>query len=154
MLKIPANGACQCGTCRYTVRAKPYVAYTCHCTECQKLSSSAFASLMQVPSESVEVTSGSPVTRERIADSGNVLESWFCPTCGSTLFAKNSARPRVRTIHIGTLDDARDVQVNAHIWMKRKLDWVNVPKTHRVFEEAGDWSEDYAHDMDRYKPGA
>ena len=152
MLQIPADGRCQCGRCRYTVNASPYVAYACHCMECQKLSSSAFASLMHVPSESVELTRGSPVSRERIADSGNVLETWFCPSCGSTLFAQNSSRPRVRTIHTGTLEHADDVEIDAHIWVKRKLPWVELPERHRFFEGAGDWSEDYADDPSRYMP--
>lgn len=149
---MPAKGRCQCGECRYTVNARPYVAYTCHCTECQKLSSSAFVSAMQVPAESVEVTGGAPATRERVADSGNVLKTWFCPSCGSALFARNSARPRLRTIHIGTLEHAADVEVSAHIWVKRKLPWVSLPKGHRIFDEAGDWSDDYADDPERYEP--
>jgi len=152
MLEIPANGRCQCGECAYTISANPYVAYTCHCNECQKLSSSAFATLMQVPSESVEIVLGSPKRQKRIAPSGNVLETWFCPSCGSSLFAANSARPRVRTIHTGSLEHAHDIEVSAHIWVKRKLPWVNLPESHRVFEEAGDWTEDYAGDPIRYKP--
>ena len=151
MLELPANGSCQCGECRYSVSAPAYVAYACHCTECQRLSSSAFASLMHVPSESVELTGGSPATRERTADSGNVLETWFCSSCGSTLFARNSSRPRVRTIHIGTLEHAERVEIEAHIWVKGKWPWVEVPKSHRVFEGAGDWSEDYADDPSRYR---
>ena len=152
MPEIPARGSCQCGECRYTVNAPPYVAYACHCVECQKLSSSAFACLMHVPSESVELTHGLPATRERMADSGNVLETWFCPLCGSTLFARNSARPRVRTIHIGTLEKAEDIEINAHIWVKQKLPWVELPKDHRVFEGPGDFSQDYADDPSRYQP--
>ena len=151
MLQIPAKGSCQCGECRYTVNALPYVAYACHCVECQRLSSSAFACLMHVPSESVELSRGSPASRERTADSGNVLETWFCPSCGSTLFARNSSRPRVRTIHIGTLEHAEQGEIAAHSWVKRKLPWGAIPKAHRVFEEAGDWSEEYAADPSRYR---
>ena len=152
MLEIPARGRCQCGACSYTLLAAPYVAYTCHCKECQKLTSSAFLSCIQVPSESVEITSGSLASRERVADSGNKLETWFCSSCGSTLFAENSARPRVRTIHIGSLEHPESVEVNAHIWVNRKLPWVNLSENHRIFEQAGDWTEDYARDPTRYKP--
>lgn len=150
MLMVPASGGCQCGTCAYTLGAQPYVAYTCHCTECQKLTSSAFLCCMQVPAESVNVTRGAPATHERIADSGNVLHTWFCSSCGSTLFADNSARPRVRTIHVGSLEHPESVKVNAHIWVKRKLPWVELPMHHRTFHEAGDWIEDYAQDLSRY----
>ncbi|HJL53038.1 MAG TPA: GFA family protein [Arenicellales bacterium] len=152
MLRRPASGRCQCGGCSYTLDSEPYVAYTCHCIESQKLTASAFLSCMQVASESLKITSGSPTTRERIADSGNVLGTWFCSSCGSTLFAENSARPRIRTVHIGSLEYPEDVEVAAHIWVKRKLPWIHLPKNHRIFDEAGDWTEDYAQDLSRYKP--
>ncbi len=152
MLQIPANGRCQCGKCSYSLAAEPYVAYTCHCNECQKLTSSAFLSCMQVPSEGVKFASGSPAIKERIADSGNVVQTWFCSSCGSALFAKSSARPRVRTMHIGSLEHPETVELEAHIWVKRKLPWVSLPANHRIFEEAGDWTGDYAQDLSRYIP--
>ena len=152
MLQIPASGRCQCGNCVYSLIALPYVTYSCHCAECQKLTSSAFLSCMQVPAESVQLENGSPVSRQRIADSGNTVVTWFCPNCSSTLFAENSIRTRVRTIHIGSLEHPERVEVNAHIWVKRKLPWVNLPETHRTFDEAADWTEDYARDPTRYHP--
>ncbi|MFT5444879.1 MAG: hypothetical protein ACI9DC_000039 [Gammaproteobacteria bacterium] len=152
MLNLPTNGHCQCGACTYTLHAQPYVAYTCHCTACQKLTGSAFLSCMQVPAESVTMTGGAPVTSERTTDTGNVLRTWFCSSCGSTLFAENSARPRVRTVHIGSLEHPEIAEVNAHIWVRRKLPWITLPKGHRIFDAAGDWTEDYAQDLSRYKP--
>lgn len=153
MLEIPTSGTCQCGGCAYTVEAQPYVAYTCHCAECQKLTSSAFLTCMQVPAESVNIVAGRTITRQRKADSGNILKTWFCPSCGSTLFAENSARPRVRTVHVGSLTHPEQVEVCAHIWAKRKLPWVTLPEKHRIYDEAGDWTEHYARDPSRYKPG-
>ena len=96
---------------------------------------------MQVPAESVS-TSGSPAKRDRVADSGNVITTWFCEDCGSALYTKNSARPRVTTIYVGALDDAESVEVSAHIWVNRKLPWVVLPRGHRVFQMGGDWSSD------------
>lgn len=151
MLQIPARGQCQCGACCYIVEAQPYVAYTCHCAECQKLTASAFLACMHVPAESFRITSGAPTSRQRVADSGNVLETWFCPSCGSTLFAQNSSRPRVRTVHIGTLENPEEVDVDAHIWAKQKLPWITFPEHHRVFDGPGDWMADYAHDLERYR---
>ena len=150
MLNLPLNGGCQCGACRYTVSAKPFVAYTCHCKECQKLTASAFLTCMQVAAESVDVHSGLPQTNLRIADSGNELTTHFCGDCGSTLYIENSARPRVRTVHIGTLDNPSEVEVTAHIWVKSKLPWVELPAAHRIFPGPGDWRADYASDPSRY----
>jgi len=149
-LPLPAHGGCQCGECRYELSADPYVAYTCHCRACQKLTASAFLSCMQIPIEGFKPSRGTPESRSRTADSGNVLNTAFCGKCGSTLYIDNSARPRVRTVHIGSLDNPDHVEVTAHIWVKRKLPWVILPASHRIFEAAGNWTQDYLADPSRY----
>lgn len=152
MLSLPASGQCQCGHLTYDLTAQPFVEYTCHCRECQRLSSSAFNTCIQVPAESVSIISGSATTRGRNTDTGNCLTMWFCSSCGSTLYCENSARPTIRTIFVGTLDHPEQVEVDAHIWLKRKLPWVVIPAGHRAFEGAGDWTSDYARDLKRYQP--
>ena len=118
MIDVPATGRCQCGQLGYAVSAQPFVEYTCHCRECQRLSSSAFATRMQVPAEAVDITAGVAHTRTRPTDSGSELCIWLCASCGSVVFLQNSARPRVRTVLVGTLEHPEQVQVNAHIWLK------------------------------------
>ena len=152
MIDVPATGRCQCGQLGYAVGAQPFVAYTCHCRECQRLSSSAFATCMQVPAEAVEMTAGVAHTRTRPSDSGNEISMWLCASCGFAVFLQNSSRPRVRTVLVGTLEHLEQVQVDAHIWLKRKLPWVVIPAAHRQFDGAGDWSDDYAHDPDQLLP--
>jgi hypothetical protein len=152
MIPIPSSGNCQCGEIAYELTAPPFVQYTCHCKECQKLTSSAFSLCMQVPAESLSITKGQATPRERATDSGNRLTTWFCGHCGSALFAQNSARPKLRTIFAGTLAHASEVEVDAHIWLRSKLPWLQVPETHRRFDQAGDWLQDYQHAPDRLKP--
>ena len=149
MLKVPFEGGCQCGAIRYRCTAPPYVQYTCHCRACQRLTSSAFATAIQVPAEAFSIQEGTVLTRDRTADSGNRLTTAFCGTCGSVLYSANSARPRLRSIYVGTLDTAADVDVSAHIWTKMRWPWVLIPEGHRVFAEAGDWRPDYAEDPTR-----
>ncbi len=151
-LPLPLRGRCQCGVVSFQCTGQPFVAYTCHCLECQRLSSSAFNTCIQVAAEAVEIVTGEPCVRDRTADSGNVLSTYFCRDCGSAIFSQNSARPRIRTIYVGTLNDAGLIEVCAHIWVKRKLPWVVVPSSHRIFNEGGDWTVDYAADLTRYKP--
>ena len=86
----------------------------------------------------------------RATDSGNILQTYFCDRCSSTLFAEYSARPRVRTLHVGTLDEPDRVEIKAHIWVKGKLPWVRLRSEDRVYQEAGDWREDYVRDPDSY----
>ncbi len=149
MLEVPFDGGCQCGELRYRCTAPPFVAYTCHCVECQHLTSSAFATCIQVPAEALAMLRGVPASRERTADSGNRLATAFCGSCGSALYSANATRPRLRSVYVGTLDRAAEVEVDAHIWTKRRLPWVALPEGHRVFPEAGDWRPDYADDPSR-----
>ena len=139
MLEAPFEGGCGCGAIRYACDAEPLVSYTCHCLECQRLSSSAFTTCIQVPAAALSFTRGAAVTRERVADSGNRITTGFCGACGSALYSANEARPTRRTLYVGTLDRAEAVEVNAHIFTKRRLPWVVLPPGHHVFEEAGDW---------------
>jgi len=149
MLDVPFGGGCQCGALRYHCQAPPFVSYTCHCLACQHVSSSAFATCIQVPAEALVVTEGTPALADREAESGNHLTTAFCGRCGSAIYVANAARPRLRTIYVGTLDHAGDVEVDAHIWTKRRLPWVVLPAEHREFSEAGDWRADYAADPSR-----
>ena len=51
MMKLPQTGGCLCGALRYEITAPPLVAYTCHCTACQRLTGSAFSSAVVVAAE-------------------------------------------------------------------------------------------------------
>ena len=42
-MKLPQTGGCQCGKIRYEISEAPQLVYTCHCTDCQRLTSSAFS---------------------------------------------------------------------------------------------------------------
>jgi hypothetical protein len=45
---LPQIGGCVCGKIRYEITEAPRLVYTCHCTDCQHLTSSAFAIAMAV----------------------------------------------------------------------------------------------------------
>ena len=130
-----SNGGCQCGACTYQFKGEPLVAYTCHCLACQKLTASAFLTCLWIPTENLDQRSGDPSCQERTTDSGNSLRTWFCGDCGSTLYAENSARPHLRTVHVGSLDAAEDFEVTRHIWVKRKLPWVALSPEHSTYKE-------------------
>jgi hypothetical protein len=149
MLTVPYEDGCQCEPLRYRCSAAPFVSYTCHCRACQRITSSAFATCIQVPAEALALTKGTPSSVERDAVSGNRLTTHFCGACGSALYVASLARPRLRTVYVGTLDRPEAVDVDADIWTSRRLPWVVVPASHRIFPEAGDWRSDYADDPSR-----
>ena len=42
-MQLPQTGGCQCGKLRCKITEAPQLVYTCHCTDCQRLTSSAFS---------------------------------------------------------------------------------------------------------------
>ena len=54
----PFEGRCTCGAVRYRVNAAPLIVHACHCTECQRLTGSAFALNAVVETAEVELLAG------------------------------------------------------------------------------------------------
>jgi hypothetical protein len=64
-MKLPQTGGCLCGQIRYEITEEPKLVYTCHCTDCQHLTSSAFS-----PDSAFRLITGEPRLTQSIADSG------------------------------------------------------------------------------------
>jgi hypothetical protein len=85
-IALPLTGGCQCGACRYRVTRAPLTLYVCHCTECQRQSSSGFGMSMPIPAKGLEITSGAPRLFQRPSASGRAVACAFCPDCGTRLY--------------------------------------------------------------------
>ena len=116
-------GGCQCGEVRYVLEPKPYNIYACHCLECQKQSSAAFALSMPVQFEDMEIE-GSTAEYLRSTDSGTRTRCIFCPDCGTRLYHRSHSSPEIVTIKAGTLDNTGSIRPVAHLWVSRKQPWV------------------------------
>lgn len=126
MPPLPLTGGCQCGAVRYRLVGPPVVFYICHCTECQKQSSSAFGQSMRVQASDLEV-SGELAEHKRSSPSGDI-SGQFCPQCGTRLFHRRAKYARTLNIKAGTLDDTRWLVPAGHIWTKSKQPWVILAK--------------------------
>jgi len=120
------EGGCQCGAVRYSIRADTFVAYACHCTECQKQSASAFGISVPVMEASLDLT-GLTQSWRRPTDSGSHTRCFFCATCGTRLYHAGENRPGMVTIKGGSLDKRGELDPVAHIWTKSKVSWLALP---------------------------
>ena len=59
-MKLPQTGGCQCGKIRYEITETPQSVYTCHCTDCQRLTSSAFSMGVVVAEKALRLTGVEP----------------------------------------------------------------------------------------------
>ena len=81
------DGGCHCGFIRYEGDADPAKAAICHCTDCQKLSGSAFRTIVPVSSDTFRMVAGEPTIYVKTGDSGSKRQQGFCPKCGSPIFS-------------------------------------------------------------------
>lgn len=124
----PYSGGCQCGKIRYQLLAEPLTLYVCHCTECQKQSSSAFGMSMTVPREALSITQGQPQEWRRKSDSDREVICFFCGNCGTRLFHQPERNPNIANLKPGTLDDTSWLQPVGHVWTRSAQPWFIIPE--------------------------
>ncbi len=138
-IKLPQTGGCQCGKIRYEVAAPPHLVYACHCTECQRATSSAFSIVIVVPGQSFGLSGIELTSFQRPASGGRTVTRWSCPECG-TWICGGGKNPRIappdtsRWIQAGTLDDTSWLRPTAHYWVRSKQPWITLPARDQIFE--------------------
>jgi hypothetical protein len=121
-------GGCRCGAVRYTLALESLpTTYACHCLDCQTWSGSAFSQQTFLPEESLAVT-GPLTVYEFTTPSGRHSKQRMCGICHTRIYNSNSARPGVVVVRAGTLDQSDQLDAVAHIWVKRKQRWLELPQ--------------------------
>jgi hypothetical protein len=78
-MKLPLTGGCQCGKVRYEITEAPTLVYTCHCKDCQRLTSSAFSLGIVVAEAGFRLSGIEPRPLQRMPDSGRLNTRWGSP---------------------------------------------------------------------------
>ncbi len=131
---FPQSGGCQCGAVRYQLNGAPIVFYICHCTSCQRQSSSAFGQSLRVNRKDLEIN-GALKAVEKQAASGGIMKYEFCPQCGTRLFHSRSAYNDTLNIKAGSLDDTSWLVPAGHIWVRSKQSWFDIPTDAITYEK-------------------
>lgn len=142
--QLPLAGGCLCGAVRYELAAPPLMIYNCHCTNCQKITGSAFTVAATVPEAALSFVKGTPARIEWTADSGNLRFGFFCGACGSRIANGQTPTNGLLSFRCGTLDDTSWVEPVGDIWTKSAMKWVQFralstegqPKDYAPFAEA------------------
>jgi len=138
LMDIPQTGGCQCGKIRYEITVPPRLVYACHCTECQRATSSAFSIAIVVIDGGFSISGIDPVSFERPAGGGRSVTRWLCPECGTWICSgknpKAAAPDSSRWIQAGTLDDTSWITPTAHYWTRSKQPWISLPASDHIFE--------------------
>ncbi len=128
----PISGGCLCGKIRYEVSQPPQSIIACHCTHCQKISGAGSSHNAVVPTSAVTFTSGRPKQFRDTAQSGNILNRFFCGDCGSSLYSQREKAPEMTILKVGTLDKPGDMKLVMNIWTNSARPWMYIdPATER-----------------------
>jgi uncharacterized protein YndB with AHSA1/START domain len=125
---LPREGGCTCGAIRYRLRTGPFWVNCCHCTWCQRETGSAFAINAMIEADRVELLSGAPEVVDTPSASGRGQRIHRCPSCRVALWSNYAgAGTTVHFVRVGTLDDARALPPDIHIFTTTKQPWVLLP---------------------------
>ncbi len=134
MVKNIESGSCQCGAVKLSVKTDKLVSYICHCLECKKQSASAFAISVPLVKNHVSIE-GHLGVYHRPAKSGAMTSCYFCSSCGSRIYHQSSGSPDMISLKGGVLDGVENLEPVAHLWVKRKAAWVQIPPEIDTYKE-------------------
>lgn len=117
-------GGCQCGAVRYRLRQPPLTIYNCHCTNCQKITGSAFVVSATILEAALEFTKGEPNRVEWMSDAGNERFGLFCGNCGGRVAHGQTPSNGFMSLRAGTFDDTSWVEPVGDIWTKSAQPWI------------------------------
>ncbi|HXX82556.1 MAG TPA: GFA family protein [Casimicrobiaceae bacterium] len=132
---MKVTGQCHCGAIRYEAEVDPTRVHACHCTDCQRLSGSAYRVTVGTPSEKFRLLKGTPKIYVKTADSGNKRAHAFCDNCGSPVYSSAISDPPWYSLRVGCLDQRAQLPPVKQIWCRSSLGWAmnleNVPTVER-----------------------
>ena len=133
---MDVTGRCHCGAISFRAAVDPEKVSLCHCSDCQALTGSAYRVSVPAPAETFQLLSGQPRAYIKTAESGNKRAHYFCPTCGSPVYATAIGdNPPQYTLRSGSIDQRASLPPRRQIWCKSAVPWSanisELPKTAR-----------------------
>lgn len=120
------DGGCHCGALTYEAEIDPDKVAVCHCTDCQKMSGTAFRTVIRATEENFAMLSGEPKTYVKIAESGAEREMAFCGNCGTQIYGTSAgAGPKVYGIRVGTVRQSHQLTPSVQIWTRSAQPWLS-----------------------------
>ena len=120
------HGTCHCGQITFTAEVDPDEVFICHCTDCQRLSASAFRTVVPAPESGFQFLSGTPTEYIKTGDSGRKRLQTFCGTCGSAIYSTTpTGDNRVLGVRVGALDEAAGLAPKEQTWTRSAVPWLD-----------------------------
>ena len=116
-------GSCLCGATRFCVRGPLGGMSHCHCTDCRKAHSAAFATFVTVRRECVTWIAGGDRLGKHTAESRAIRS--FCRGCGSLITWE---RPGAAEIDVAAalFDTPIEARAKDHLFVRSKVAWYDI----------------------------
>lgn len=121
---MQVQGQCHCGAVRLSAEVDSTRVFVCHCSDCQVLTGSAFRVVAPVVPGTLRVE-GTVKGYARTADSGAVRWQYFCPECGTPLYAGTPDGTGLATVRVGVLNERAQLAPTAQLWRRSAMPWVD-----------------------------
>lgn len=122
------TGRCLCGAVTLEFSAEPIATVQCWCSQCQKIASGSSSNNAIFKGEDV-ILSGALATATWTAASGNTLECFFCPSCGTHVYGRNSGRLHLSAVRLGVIDEPHGLKPEKIVWTGEAPAWAVLDPT-------------------------
>ncbi|KAI4916193.1 hypothetical protein J4E85_010281 [Alternaria conjuncta] len=131
-----ATATCYCGAVQlaFPTTAPGLVdTFVCHCTDCRKITASAFTSAFIVAASAVKHIRGQDnlkkFSQSQTTASGQAMTNCFCDTCGTLMYRLTERHPEFTLMRLGTVDDLNLMEgllrPKREVYVKDRVSWVH-----------------------------
>lgn len=124
--KLPWDGGCRCEKVRLRISAPPLLSMACHCTGCQRMSSSAYSLSLAIPTAGFQVTSGEVV----VGGLHGASKHMFCGHCMTWMFTRPEGVDFFINVRPTMLDEPRWYVPFIETYTSEMLPWAKTPAMH------------------------
>ncbi|KUJ24158.1 uncharacterized protein LY89DRAFT_679376 [Mollisia scopiformis] len=130
-----ATATCYCGAVQLAFPTKaPGLysgAFTCHCTDCRKITALMFTSTFTILDTHLTHIRGrenlTAFAQSQTTNSSRTMTNYFCKTCGTLMYRVGTKGASI--LRLGTVDDFHlheaKLKPNREIWTKDRVGWVS-----------------------------
>ncbi|MBB3861034.1 hypothetical protein GGQ88_002306 [Novosphingobium hassiacum] len=119
------TGRCACGAITLEITGEPVATRQCWCRQCQQIAAGGPTQNAIFKGDDVAIA-GAPASSQWTAASGNTLTFHFCPSCGTQVFGQSSARPHLKTVRFGVIDEPHGLKPEMIIWTDDAPEWAQI----------------------------
>ncbi len=127
-------GRCLCEEVEFTVSGSFGEVRYCHCSQCRRVSGSAFSANAKVSKKHWNINKGNELINEFEHKPG--IHRAFCANCGSPVYSRLDSDPENIRVRLGSFDSVMDVKVTGHVWVSSKASWYDIEDSLPCYLEA------------------